>query len=178
MFAPSLSRPPYYPSYLPPSADELSSLFQSHSFLPVHGAGAFNEGWKISHGVYLSEGKEREMKGGEVKKVTESMNEMKAMMEKASQQLAAERSSIAQLASFSQLADPHALFYTDPHAYTHYMERQNATMFTLFSFPPDRWAQLKNTPFLRYVYHGMLCADIGRVDVECKHNNKNTNINE
>src|SRR5689334_22446180 len=98
MFAPSSSRPPYYPSYLPPDAQELGSLFKHATYLPEHGMGAWNETWKIQHGVYLSEEKEADMKSSEIQRTTASLQKMKGLMasaKNASQKLAQTEQTIA-----------------------------------------------------------------------------------
>lgn len=170
MFAPSASRPPYYPSYLPPDARELESLYASQSWLPRHGMGAANESWKVEHNVYMNEEKEAEMKKADIQKTTHALAQMKKIMSNASKELKAEKArGMAQREIESTVAtstEPTVLVYTDPHAYAHYMERQNVNLFTLFSFQADKWAMLKNTPFVRYLYQGMFCLDIGRLDDE------------
>ena len=174
MFAPSYSRPPYYPSYDPPGARELEALLSTSSWLPSHGMGAANEGWKVEHGVYMNEEKESEMNSSDIQRTTHALETMKKMMAKAAKQANAEKADGRHAKAIEEkvatISDPNLLIYTDPHAYAHYMERQNVTLFTLFSFQSDQWALLKNTPFMRYLYHGMFCIDIGRLDDEGKIN--------
>ena len=166
MFAPTASRPPYYPSYSPPEPTELTALLSSKAFIPVHGMGATNEAWKIEHGVYLSEAKENEMASAEVHRTTQSMLEMQKMLKAKATAAAVTQGHKAALAAVS---DPASLIYTDPHSYAYWIERQNLNLFSLFSLPSDIWAQLKNTPFLRYAYHGVFAIDVGRLDTECQH---------
>lgn len=171
MFAPEQSRPPYFPSYHPPDAAELESLFTNNVWMAAHGHGAIHETWKIHHGVYLSESRESEMQRGEMQRTTQALQNIHKLMRgggKAAQTDTARlmREAAAAAAAAVVATDPPALIYSDPHAYAQYIERQNSSIFTLFSFTTDKWAMLKNTPFMRYLYHGMMCVDVGRLDVD------------
>lgn len=64
-------------------------------------------------------------------------------------------------------SDPSALIYTDPHAYAHAMERKNIALLSAFALGSDKWAALRTTPFLHYLFHGIFAIDVGRLDLEC-----------
>jgi hypothetical protein len=128
MFAPENSKPPYYPSYLPPEPAELQRLFQVKAYLPVHGTGVWNETWKIQHGVYLTEEKESEMGSSEVQKTAAQLEQMKKIINSATKKIAQERAAGVLTAgiesSLKGVMDPSVLIYSDPHAYTAHMEKQ------------------------------------------------------
>lgn len=65
-------------------------------------------------------------------------------------------------------ADPSTLIYTDPHSYAYAMERKNVALLSAFALGSDKWATLKTTPFLHYLYHGVFAIDVGRLDLECE----------
>lgn len=105
------------------------------------------------------------MASAEVHKTTQSMFEMQKLLKAKAQAAAVTQGHKAALAAVS---DPASLIYTDPHSYAYWIERQNLSLFSLVSLPSDIWAQLKNTPFLRYAYHGVFAIDVGRLDTECQ----------
>jgi len=185
MFAPSISRPPFYPSYAPPSARELTSLLTRKAALALHGSGAENETWKVKQGVHLRESDEGEVGSREMAKTSVALSRLRKKLKQERETKAAGAGAGAGTApsqsdgaadgaasngisvgAFRRGFDPSPLIYTDPYAYSAHLERMNAPLLNMMALPSDRIATLKTTAFLRYLYEGMFCCDVGRLETE------------
>lgn len=120
-------------------------------------------------GIYLNEQKEQELASAEVQRTTASLLEMQKLLKAKVRGGASSSDTTASSSGPGALsADPSTLIYTDPHSYAYAMERKNLALLSAFALGSDKWATLKTTPFLHYLYHGIFAIDVGRLDLECE----------